>query len=643
MPLFRLPQSGRLRFVLLLLGFELLIFTLTRLFLAGISWPGIRSDISEIVPMLFTGLSYDFAYLAYFLGLPVIYIWVIPQKWWRHPLQRFLLTGFLTLVTCLAWFTVIAEYLFWQEFSTRFNFISVDYLIYTTEVIDNIVQSYPLWKIGGAVLAATVLTLAGFFRIGLMNWQEKPESCGWKIPLAAAVAVLLSFLLLGQGPRNQFVNNYLRELASNGPYQFWAAFRNNELDYNQFYATLPESDVDAILRTELAASNAEFISKAPMDIRRRITAEGPEKKWNVILLTVESLSAEFLEYFGNDRGLTPNLDALIRESLFFENFYSMGTRSVRGLEAMTLSIPATPGRAIVKRMGREKDHWALGRVLAEKGYRAYFVYGGRGFFENMNAFFDGNGYEIVDQTTVDKKAITFKTAWGMCDENLLDQVLALADRDHAAKQPFFQHVFTTSNHRPFTYPEGRIDIASGTGRDGAVKYTDYAIGRFFQQAWLKPWFENTLFLIVADHQASSAGREELPVNRYHIPFYVYAPSLIKPDKSAGLASQMDIAPTIMGLLNMSYLSCWYGKDLMRDKPGRAIISNYQKLGLYDQKNLSILETGRKIVGDSNSLLTRRCIAYFQGAAHVFKNRLDSWENRNMKTDAENRSAGTDGL
>jgi phosphoglycerol transferase MdoB-like AlkP superfamily enzyme len=156
-----------------------------------------------------------------------------------------------------------------------------------------------------------------------------------------------------------------------------------------------------------------------------------------------------------------------------------------------------------------------------------FVYGGRGYFDNMNAFFSGNGYRVVDQSSVDEAEIHFKNAWGMADEDLYRQTLKLADADYARQQPFLLQLMTTSNHRPYTYPDNRIDIKSGNGRDGAVKYTDYAIGQFLEQARQKPWFDNTIFIFVADHTAGSAGKEDLPITNYQIPLFIYAPKMIE--------------------------------------------------------------------------------------------------------------------
>ena len=309
---------------------------------------------------------------------------------------------------------------------------------------------------------------------------------------------------------------------------------------------------------------------------------------------------------------------------------------------LTLAIPPTPGRSIVKRLGRETDQWSLGQVLGDKGYHPYFIYGGRSYFENMGSFFQGNGYAIIDQSSVPSEQVHYTNAWGMADEDLYQQAITTADAEYANQQPFFLHLMTTSNHRPYTYPDGRIDIPSGSGRSGAVKYSDYAIGQFLQQAQEKPWFRDTLFVFVADHQAGSAGKTTLPLERYHIPLWIYAPAHIKAQVNNTLASQVDVAPTLLGLLNMSYRSCFFGRDILKSPARRALIANYQYLGLYDGKEMAILEPQKVarlqkfdngVQSNEESALRadsflKRDISYYQGAAYVYRHRLNAWSLRN---------------
>jgi phosphoglycerol transferase MdoB-like AlkP superfamily enzyme len=191
--------------------------------------------------------------------------------------------------------------------------------------------------------------------------------------------------------------------------------------------------------------------------------------------------------------------------------------------------------------------------------------------------------------------VTFSTVWGVCDENLFDKTIKECDESYRKNKPFFNLIMTTSNHRPYKYPELRIDIKSGTGREGAVKYTDYAIGKFINDAKQKRWFDNTIFVIMADHCASCAGREELNVRKYHIPLIIYAPAILKPQVVSKLCSQVDVAPTILDIMNWSYDSYFFGKSIFDMKPDqeRAFIANYQKLGLLKNNELVILSPQKK--------------------------------------------------
>jgi phosphoglycerol transferase MdoB-like AlkP superfamily enzyme len=250
----------------------------------------------------------------------------------------------------------------------------------------------------------------------------------------------------------------------------------------------------------------------------------------------------------------------------------------------------------------------------------------------MNAFFGNNDYRIVDRMSIPTSRIPFENIWGVADEALFDQVLDEVDASYRQGHPSFTHVMTTSNHRPFTYPEGRIDIPSHSGREGGVKYTDYAIGRFIDMARNKPWFKDTVFVIVADHCASSAGKTELPVARYHIPMIVYSPAHVQPGTMDRLASQIDAGPTLLGMLNFSYASRFIGRDILHSPPeeDRAFISTYQSLGYLKHGILTVLQPRRQVAAfaidqASNATpvpvdqkLLQEAIAYYQGTSELVK-------------------------
>ncbi|MGO4903863.1 LTA synthase family protein [Flavobacterium sp. W20_MBD1_R3] len=478
----------------------------------------------------------------------------------------------------------ISEYFFWNEFGVRYNFIAVNYLVYTNEVIGNIMESYPVIPLFSALFALAGL-VTYFIVKRSKNYIENIPSFGQKMKISAVYLLLVGFSLLAipalsakENSQNMFAN----ELQSNGLFKFYTAFMKSELDYFKFYKTVPNQEAFTQLKQQITAISGTTTL-------REIKNEAVENHKNVVLITIESYSAEFMRMYGNEKNNTPFLDSLATKSLVFTNLYAVGNRTVRGLEAVTLCFPPTPGESVVKREDN-KNKFSTGSVFKQKGYVVKFMYGGDSFFDNMGDFFTGNGYEIVDKKAFKPNEITFSNIWGVCDEDMYIKAIKEMNKEATTNKPFFNHIMTVSNHRPFTYPNGKIDIpADAKSRDGGVKYTDYAMKKFFDLAKKQPWFANTVFVILADHCASSAGKTELPADKYRIPAMIYSPGFVEPKKYTNLMSQMDVMPTLFGLLNFDYQSKFFGQDVLKpDYKPRALIATYQDLGLIKDNILTII-------------------------------------------------------
>ena len=264
-------------------------------------------------------------------------------------------------------------------------------------------------------------------------------------------------------------------------------------------------------------------------IKRRITADGLPKHLHVVVLLEESLGAEFVGAYGDKRGLTPELDRLAETGMLFTHAYATGTRTVRGT----------------------------------------------------------NGYRVIDRTDLD--APRFANIWGVSDEDLFRNAVRVFDEQHGRGEKIFSIIMTTSNHKPYTFPPGIPSVPEkGGGRDAGVRYADYSIGRLFEMAKSKPWFDDTLFVIVADHGARVYGREDIPVTTYEIPLILYAPRHIKPRQVDTLISQIDVAPTVIGMLDFDYDSAFFGSDVLLagSRPNRLIPLNHNRdIALFDGRNL----------------------------------------------------------
>ena len=581
------------------------------------------------------GFGFDLVAAAYLLAPLVFWLALAPDRLARSWFFRAATLAWFAVACFVLFFTAVAEWLFWEEFGARFNFIAVDYLLYTHEVIGNIWESYPTGKLLIALALAAVAVTAMLAR-RLWRWTAAPS--GWRFGFTAAAAqtalVALLALLVTSDLKNRSAQDAANELAGNGAYEFFTALRSNELSYERYYASLPIADALAVVRGGF--SGTDWIHPELGGVERLNPGGAAERKLNVVLVSVESLGAEFLGAYGDPRGLTPNLDRLAKESLWFSRVYATGNRTVRGLEALSLSLPPTPGQSIVRRPDNDKL-FSLGSVFEDKGYGAIFAYGGYGYFDNMNAYFEANDYRAVDRRGIPKERIQFENVWGVADEHLYDQTLDEIDREKAAHdgRPVFVHVMTTSNHRPYTYPPGRIDIPSGKGREGAVKYTDYAIGYLIEQARKRPWFKDTVFVITADHGASARGTSQIPVEKYLIPVFVYAPAHIAPRRVDRLMSQIDIPPTLLGLLDFRYYTKFLGRDVLRAAPetDRAFVGNFQTLAFMKGDRIAVLQPKRKVdlfrleqgrnyvPLPADAAITREAIAWYQVASHLFRNGL----------------------
>jgi phosphoglycerol transferase MdoB-like AlkP superfamily enzyme len=520
-----------------------------------------------------------------FIGLKTILFGLLlflPK--YRNTIRFWLFSFVIFLFVTLILQNAISEFFFWNEFGVKYNFIAVNYLVYTNEVIGNIVQSYPVIPIFSILFLFSgsitywIVKHSKIYIESIPSFTDKVKISGLYVVMLFFSLVTIPYLAAKEDSQNIFTN----ELQSNGVYKFYLAFMHSELDFFKFYKTIPSHEAYAILKEQIPGISNE-------SSLHTIQGQSQENYKNVVLITIESFSADFMRAYGNENSITPFLDDLANQSLQFTNLYAVGNRTVRGLEAVTLCIPPTAGESVVKRKDN-KNKFSIGNIFKQKGYTVKYLYGGDAFFDNMEDFFSGNGYDVVDKKSLTPNEITFSNVWGVCDEDMANKAIKVMNDEAKSGKPFFNHWMTVSNHRPFTYPNNKIDIpGNAKSREGGVKYTDYALKQFFVMAKKQSWFKNTVFVIIADHCASSAGKTELPLDKYRIPALVYSPGFIAPKKYNQLMSQIDVMPTVLGLLNFNYQSKFYGQDVLQsDYKPRALIATYQDLGLIKENVLTII-------------------------------------------------------
>lgn len=617
----------------------------TILFFESIS----KTDFSffGILKIYLLGFVYDIGVGLFLTAFYSLYLLVLPDRWSGSILNKIITYIGLFIALLISFFSFFAELTFWQEFESRFNFIAVDYLIYTYEVINNINESYPLPLLIGGVLLMVLLIMWIFAKRRVFQSAFQSTMPFKKRVLMSGNLVVIPLLyafLLSNSFAESSTNRYENELSKAGIYSIFSAFKNNELNYNDFYSLLPEKKAFSLMRNELKDQQTTFLGDGST-IKRNIQNGGQLYKPNVIMITVESLSASFLSHFGNKQNLTPALDSLADQNLLFTNMYATGTRTVRGMEALTLSIPPTPGSSIVRRQGNE-NLTTVGHIFEKEGYTRTFYYGGDGYFDNMNEYFGSNGFDITDRgrnikigdtyltkrTIIEDSQVHFENAWGICDGDLFDAVIRGSDADVNAGKPFYSFVMTTSNHRPFTFPTGKIGLKQGN-REGAVRYTDYAISDFLTKIEKKAWYKNTVVIIVADHCAASAGKNEIDIDKYHIPCIVLNLPVKGKMVIDKLCSQIDLYPTLFNLLGWNYESNLYGQNVLNSSyQPRAVLGTYQKLAYLKNDSLVILgpqkktetflyrkSTNEQVPNKLSKTVINQAMANYQTAYDLFKN------------------------
>lgn len=631
-------RSGIQRFTpwLVLVGIYLALGLIGRVVL----WAkfGTAADVGVAhLPLLLVGGTINDVIQSLYLFAPfALYILLVPDRWFRSQANRVILfVGMAATITGLIYLTV-AEYFFFEEFDARFNIVAYDYLAYPTEVFTDIWDAYPVMKVLTAALTLAAVILF-FLRHSITRGCDPVvrfrERLAVFVPYALALVLAIAFW-----PTNALSlssNRVENELVQNGHSSFFRAARTSDIDYEAYYLANDPAKNLALLQQQLGTDGATFTQLQQGKLNRRHAAR-PDGlgKLNVVVVSSESFGAEFSKLHGSAKDWTPNFDAYAKQGLWFANTYASGTRTVRGLEAISSSFPPIPTVSILRRPGNQGiATW--GKVMNDLGYQSSFLYGGYGYFDDMNTFFEGNGFQVLDRTDIDH--VRFENVWGVADEDLFDRAIQHYDEQYKAGKPFFSIIMTTSNHKPFTFRKGLeqygIKPVKG-GRQSGVRYADYALGYFLREAAKQPWFDDTLFVVVADHGARVYGKAEIPLETYEIPLMIYAPKHIAPRQIDTLMTQIDIAPTVLGLLGQPYEAPFFGVDVLNapaDQPRIALFSHNHDVAILRGNDLAVLGLGKTVESFTYDRATNTFtprpddpalrdlgVAYFQTAADLFK-------------------------
>ena len=581
--------------------YMILVLTAARILLVAWQWDRVN-EAGMLSTVFLQGFRFDLVLLGLTLIVPVLAFPLLASSERFVPAWRLFLRLYLPVVLMMVAFLELSTLSFMEQFDSRPNILFVEYLIYPREVAATLWAAYKM----PLIIAIVLISLLGTFslrRFKSMVAALRPAGMVRAAVLFPLLLILCAGMIrstLDHRPVNPSTvalssDPLVNDLALNSAYTVLYAIYEKRHETAGGYRYTQMADERVMTEVRQSMGMAEFTSDSLPTMHLQHSSRHFSKPKNLVIIIEESLGAEFVGSLGG-LPLTPNLDELSSQGIWFRQLYATGTRSVRGLEAIISGYTPTPARSVVKLPKSQRNFFTLAGLLGEQGYDTSFIYGGESQFDNMRRFFMNNGFQrVIDEK--DYEHPIFVGSWGVSDEDLL--LRAHEEFASAGEKPFFSVVFTSSNHSPFQYPNDRIEAYDEEINtvNNAVQYADYALGEFFRRAKSSDYWDDTVFLVVADHNSRVYGDEVIPVQRFHIPGLILGGSIDSAPIDS-VASQIDLGPTLLSLIGVEAEHPMIGTDLTASgaaaRPGRAIMQFNSTQAYLEGENLIVMQKDQPV-------------------------------------------------
>ncbi len=567
----------------------LCVFNLSRLGLVLWQWQRVRQH--RILPLWIGGLRIDLATIGKLIAPSLLF-----APWFdANETAQMINAVWLCIASLFILIPEVSSAQFIMEYDTRPNRLFVDYLKHPQEVMGMLWKGFKAILIIGS-LAVVLLMWGAFYLFKGPMVALGSDVIWWQIVqffVGVALTVLMIRGTLQHRPINPSTVAYcgdsmLNTLPLNSLYSVYYAVYSikNERSAKDAYENMPEEQVYALVNE--AAGIVQVVDNALNipSFHQQVASKPSTKSKNIVLIVQESLGAQYIGGLGG-QNLSPNFDRLMQEGWAFKKCYATGTRSVRGLEAVSSGFAPTLSDAVVRLTKSQSRFFTLAQLLNQRGYRSSFIYGGESHFDNMRSYFLGNGFnELYDRESFTNPV--FEGTWGVSDEDMfakLHEVL-MDDLD----TPKLSLAFTVTNHTPWEYPSGRITpVGEPASVENSVRYVDWCIGQFFEKAKKSPYWDNTLFLIVADHDSRVWGQTLVPLKHFHIPALILGGG-VEPNMDERIISQLDLPVTLLSLAGVSANHPMIGHDLTKaGTGGRAMMQYNDNYGYLQGDVLTVLQ------------------------------------------------------
>ena len=547
------------------------------------------------------GLRMDTILASMFLVIPMILLTLSP-KIMAQFVNKFIKYYFLLVLSVLIYIEN-ATFPFIAQYDMRPNYLFVEYLVYPKEVFAMIIADYKL------ALFISFSMIGIFIYLYLKNFKDSILEV-FEISYIKRILLFIPLVLvLFIGIRSSFAHRP----ANNSDAMFTTDRMVNEITKNSFYSIAyamyanrnfggaklikhyGKMDVkEAISRVEKRLNIKSIDEKLPLR-RLEKTHFKTQKPKNLVIFLQESLGYQFVEAVGGEAGITPHLNALSKEGIIFRDAYSNGTRSIRGIAGSVAGNFSVPGKGVLKRNKSQRDYFTISSLLKPLGYETMFFYGGESRFDNMRGWFIGNGFDrIIDESHF--KNPSFVGTWGASDEDVVIKANEEFKKLHKENKKFAALMFSTSNHAPFDFPDGKIKLIDGVPKKSvknAIKYADYAIGKFIALAKKESYYNDTVFVVVADHNVRVYGKDLIPVDMFQIPALILGGG-IEPKIYDKIVTQPDVLATALDLIGVDLEFPIMGQSIFSDKKREvALLQFHDSYALRVKDKIAIIRPDKK--------------------------------------------------
>ncbi len=526
------------------------------------------------------GLRMDTIAISYLMIIPVIVLSFSPGAI-SKAVETVLRAYFLVVILAIVYMEN-STFPFFAEYDVRPNFKFVEYLEYPKEVFAMLMAEYKL----AFFISLVMMSLIGWFYLKISKDDFKPvlEEVYWKRALLFVPLALLVFIGIRSSFGHRAANNsdamysdnrVINEITKNSMYSVAYSVYANKKFASKVIKQYGEMKIDEAMERVHGRLDIQSIDDKSPFCRLVQTNFKRQQSKNLVVFLQESMGAQFVAAVGGEEGITPEFNRLSEEGLLFTDLYSNGTRSIRGIAGILSGNFSVPGKGVLKRPKSQTEWFTIARLFKPLGYETSFIYGGESRFDNMKAWVLGNGFDkVIDQAKMDNACYT--GTWGVCDEEVVGYADSEYKRLNDAGKPFASVIFSTSNHTPFDFPENKIALVDGVEEKSvknAIKYADYAIGELIRRAKSSGYYDNTVFLIVADHNVRVYGDDEIPVNMFHIPGLILGGG-IKAEKYENISTQPDIIATTLDLVGADFTYPIMGHSIYSSKKQELAFMQY---------------------------------------------------------------------